>query len=66
MTIKTVKQSLLSAECWSVQAWGLSQCETCDLKDTRDCGGKKIRKTGKNSNGVKIGENGFEEEGEMK
>jgi hypothetical protein len=37
---------------------GLSECDTCPLKDTDECGGENIRKTGKNSLGytVPVGE----------
>lgn len=31
-----------------VQVWGLAFCEGCEYRNSRDCGGKKIRKTGKN------------------
>jgi len=30
--VKTVSQNKLSSECWTVQIWGLTKCETCDLK----------------------------------
>ena len=45
---RTVTQSNLSAECWNVQIWGLEHCATCEYKNTDECGGKNIRKTGKN------------------
>lgn len=51
---RTVSQSKLSAECWPVQVWGLSACKTCEFRNKPDCGGKKIRKTGKNSLGFKV------------
>ena len=44
----------MTDECWTVQFQGLKACETCPLKDTDDCGGKEIRKTGKNSKGYKV------------
>ena len=49
--IKTVPQNKMTSECWSVQIWGLQACESCEFKGKRDCGGKKIRKTGKNDKG---------------
>lgn len=52
--IKTVKQNNLSSECWMVQIYGASYCETCEYKNTRDCGGKNILKTGKNAKGLNI------------
>jgi len=51
---KTVSQSKLTSECWSVQVWGRSNCKKCEFRDTPDCGGKKIRKTGKNAKGFKV------------
>ena len=50
---RTVSQSNLSAECWLVQIQGLEYCKTCESKDTDECGGQEIRKTGKNE----VGEN---------
>jgi hypothetical protein len=52
--IKTVHQNNLSSECWLVQMFGLNHCETCELKGKRDCGGKNIRKTGKNEKGLNV------------
>lgn len=54
MKTKTINQSHLSSECWLVQFWGLEQCETCEAKDTPDCGGQEIRRTGKNEKGYSI------------
>jgi hypothetical protein len=51
---RMVSQSSLSAECWGVQVWGLDHCITCEYKDTQDCGGQDIRKTGKNEKGLGI------------
>jgi hypothetical protein len=51
---KQVKQSEMSAECWSVQVWGTDYCKKCEYLGKRDCGGKKIRKTGKNEKGYII------------
>ena len=51
---RTVSQQNLSSECWLVQMWGLTDCETCEYKDTSECGGKRIRETGKNALGVSV------------
>lgn len=48
---RLVPQSQLTSECWTVQAFGLESCHGCEYKNTRECGGKNIRKTGKNANG---------------
>ena len=52
--VKMVQQSKLSSECWSVQIWGQEHCKTCEFLNKRDCGGKKIRKTGVNDKGLQI------------
>ena len=44
----------LSNECLMVQLFGLKYCDLCEAKNTRNCGGKKIRQTGKNKAGVKV------------
>jgi hypothetical protein len=54
MQVKTIRQSGLSGECWSVQIWGLDRCERCEHRGTEDCGGEEIRKTGKNSKGIAV------------
>ena len=59
MKVKTVKQSDLSSECFIIQMWGLSACETCQFLNTKDCGGKEIRKTKMNEKGKKIKEDGL-------
>lgn len=51
---RTVQQSRLSAECWSIQVWGKETCETCGFKNRKECGGKNIRKTGKNDKGITV------------
>lgn len=52
--VTQIKQAELTGECWLVQAWGLDQCKTCDVKDTSECGGKNIRSTGKNTKGLQV------------
>ena len=54
MKSRTIKQKNLTSECWSVQFSGLEYCDTCEFKDTKNCGGQKIRKTGKNDKGIKV------------
>ena len=54
MQTKTIHQKNLSSECWSVQAWGTDYCKKCEYKGTKECGGKKILKTGKNELGQTI------------
>jgi hypothetical protein len=39
---KKVEQSKLTADCWSVQVWGLLACVGCELENKPDCGGKVI------------------------
>lgn len=36
---RKVKQSELDCSCWSVQIRGKIECETCEYRDTKDCGG---------------------------
>jgi hypothetical protein len=54
MTFRTVQQSHLSSECWSVQLEGITACDHCELRSTLDCGGKQIRVTGKNKLGFTV------------
>jgi len=51
---KTINQSKLTGECWLIQFEGPSACTTCEFKDTEDCGGTEIRKTGQNEHGIKV------------
>ena len=52
--VGTVRQGDLTSECWSVQLFGPDYCETCGFEDTPECGGKDIRRTGRNSKGVGV------------
>ena len=54
MKSRTVKQSLLSAECLAIQILGIDACKDCEFLGKRDCGGKNIRKTLLNNKGIKI------------
>jgi hypothetical protein len=51
--IRTINQAEMTAECWSVQFNGLEYCKTCAYKG-KNCGGKRIRKTGKNEKGFTV------------
>ncbi len=52
--IKKINQKELTSECWSIQIWGMDYCDICPYKDTEDCGGENIRKTGKNELGYEV------------
>jgi len=52
MKARIIPQNQMTSECWSVQMEGLDACGKCPFRDTEDCGGENIRKTGKNSRGV--------------
>lgn len=54
-----ISQNHLTDECLLVQAWGLGECESCRCRGSKEtphwnCGGKKIRKTGRNSKGYSV------------
>jgi hypothetical protein len=57
--VKRVKQSSLTGECFLIQIYGTAACADCAAKDTPDCGGKEIRKTGKNEKGIEVGRTGL-------
>lgn len=40
--VKTIVQSQLTADCWTVQIWGKAACEDCEFRGTIECGGKAI------------------------
>ena len=52
--IATVNQAKMSLECLFIQVWGIDYCKTCEYRDTLDCGGKNILKTGKNEKGFVV------------
>jgi len=37
-----------------VQVWGPEYCNSCEYKDSKDCGGQKIRRTSMNAFGKKV------------
>lgn len=39
-----VDQNKLTSNCWEIQIKGLTACNTCELKDTENCGGGKTLK----------------------
>ena len=45
---KMIEQSSLNSDCWLIQFDGIIACETCEFKNTKDCGGgntlKKLQK----------------------
>jgi hypothetical protein len=47
-----IESRLFRWECFSVQKYGTDYCYQCDLRDTTSCGGKRIRETGTNREGV--------------
>lgn len=51
---RTAFQNKMTSECLMVQFNGLLQCNTCEQKNKKDCGGKHIRKTGKNEKGFNV------------
>lgn len=59
MKTRQLDQRQLSDECWGIQMWGTEECSRCCYLNTKDCGGKNIRKTGKNNKGFAIGAKGL-------
>ena len=51
---RDIDQSKMTEECWEVQFNGLEYCSTCNYKDKDTCGGKNIRKKGKNKKGFSV------------
>lgn len=54
VSVRSIPQAKLSAECWLVQFSGLDRCDICEFVDTDECGGPEIRKTGKNEKGFAV------------
>lgn len=52
--VKIFNQRNLTSECWLVQINGLEYCNGCESKDSEECGGKRIRQTGRNAAGIDI------------
>lgn len=61
--MRNIDTSKLSTdECWGVQINGLKHCANCKWTGISACEGQNIVKTGYNSKGYRIGENGIVEE----
>lgn len=52
--VREIRQSSLTEECWGIQIWGPGKCETCEFKDTDECGGQEIRRKLKNKKGLTV------------
>ena len=50
MEVKIMKQSDLTSDCWIIQIWGIEYCKDCEVLNTDECGGQKIRKRILNEN----------------
>jgi hypothetical protein len=37
--VKEIDQSTLTSDCWMIQIQGLDACKTCDIRNTKECGG---------------------------
>ncbi|MDZ7744045.1 MAG: hypothetical protein U5Q03_20510 [Bacteroidota bacterium] len=58
--MRRIDTSFLSTdECWGVQINGTLHCKNCKWTAISACEGKRIVKTGRNSKGYRIGENGI-------
>lgn len=58
--MKKIDTSKLSPdECWGIQISGFKHCQLCKWTGISACEGQQIVKTGRNSIGYKIGENGL-------
>jgi len=51
---RSVRQADMTGECWIVQFRGVEACASCEYRDTEDCGGVNIRRTGKNAKGFAV------------
>lgn len=58
--MKKIDTSKLSHdECWGVQISGFKHCQNCKWTGISACEGQNIVKTGRNSKGYRIGDNGI-------
>ncbi len=58
--MKHVDTSKLSTdECWGIQINGTRHCQNCKWTGISACEGQNIVKTGRNSKGYRIGEEGI-------
>lgn len=51
---RTVSHKDMTGECLIVQTWGLDRCKDCEYRNDKECGGKRIRMTGRNSKGIAV------------
>jgi len=51
---RQITQAHMTAECWRIQFEGTRACETCEARDTEECGGVGIRITGRNAKGYAV------------
>lgn len=51
---RQIVQAHMTAECMLIQFHGKEACETCEAKDTDECGGMGIRLLGKNAKGYAV------------
>ncbi len=59
--MRKINTSYLSTdECWGIQINGTQHCQNCKWTGISACEGKNIVKTGRNSKGYKILENGID------
>jgi len=54
MKSRSIMGSQITEECWSIQFKGKEACLGCEFRNTDECGGKNIIKTGKNKKGFPI------------
>ncbi len=52
--MRSIPQSQLTDECWSIQFKGKEACLNCEFRDTDECGGKDIIRLGKNKKGYAV------------
>lgn len=38
----TINSNDLTPDCWDIQMKGIKACDSCDVKNTPECGGKAI------------------------
>lgn len=61
--MKIIDTSKLSHdECWGIQINGTKHCQNCKWTGISACEGKNIVKTGRNSKGYRVGEDGIIED----
>ena len=51
---RSIPQNQMTGECWMIQFQGKDACTKCQYHGKKECGGKKIIKTGKNEKGCSV------------